>query len=153
MLATQSVRPALSIEGIETKDWITSYTQSWTFLNFINEILSVGYLILVQHWGFEGTESKEWTNGYRQSPNFSVHCIMLFACWVKLKVAVIIITWCTVCQDLCRQRMQGKSSEKPEPLHAASRIGSVSESQVRSPSSRSSTSSWWVSCSVCGLFY
>ncbi|XP_060079292.1 receptor-type tyrosine-protein phosphatase N2-like [Ylistrum balloti] len=45
-------------------------------------------------------------------------------------------------QDLCRQRMQGKSSEKPEPLHAASRIGSVSESQVRSPSSRSSTSSW-----------
>ncbi|XP_059163240.1 receptor-type tyrosine-protein phosphatase N2-like [Physella acuta] len=45
-------------------------------------------------------------------------------------------------QDLCRQRMQGKSSEKPEPLHAASRIGSVSETQVRSPSSRSSTSSW-----------
>lgn len=45
-------------------------------------------------------------------------------------------------QDLCRQRMQSKSSEKPEPLHAASRIGSVSESQVRSPSSRSSTSSW-----------
>ncbi|CAG5125929.1 unnamed protein product, partial [Candidula unifasciata] len=38
--------------------------------------------------------------------------------------------------------MQGKSSEKPEPLHAASRIGSVSEGQVRSPSSRSSTSSW-----------
>ncbi|KAJ8313803.1 hypothetical protein KUTeg_008364 [Tegillarca granosa] len=45
-------------------------------------------------------------------------------------------------QDLCRQRMQSKSSEKPEPLHAASRIGSVSETQVRSPSSRSSTSSW-----------
>lgn len=45
-------------------------------------------------------------------------------------------------QDLCRQRMQSKASEKPEPLHAASRIGSVSESQVRSPSSRSSTSSW-----------
>lgn len=45
-------------------------------------------------------------------------------------------------QDLCRQRMQSKSSEKPEPLHAASRVGSVSESQVRSPSSRSSTSSW-----------
>ncbi|KAI8789812.1 receptor-type tyrosine-protein phosphatase N2, partial [Biomphalaria glabrata] len=45
-------------------------------------------------------------------------------------------------QDLCRQRMQGKTSEKPEPLHAASRIGSVSETQVRSPSSRSSTSSW-----------
>ncbi|KAK3108707.1 hypothetical protein FSP39_013802, partial [Pinctada imbricata] len=45
-------------------------------------------------------------------------------------------------QDLCRQRMQSKSSEKPEPLHAASRIGSVSEQQVRSPSSRSSTSSW-----------
>ncbi|XP_050418633.2 receptor-type tyrosine-protein phosphatase N2 [Patella vulgata] len=44
-------------------------------------------------------------------------------------------------QDLCRQRMQSKSSEKPEPLHAASRIGSVSD-QVRSPSSRSSTSSW-----------
>nr|XP_022306852.1 receptor-type tyrosine-protein phosphatase N2-like [Crassostrea virginica] len=44
-------------------------------------------------------------------------------------------------QDLCRQRMQGKTSEKPEPLHAASRIGSMSE-QVRSPSSRSSTSSW-----------
>lgn len=48
-----------------------------------------------------------------------------------------------VFQDLCRQRMQSKSSEKPEPLHtAASRVGSVSESQVRSPSSRSSTSSW-----------
>ncbi|KAK7494260.1 hypothetical protein BaRGS_00014542 [Batillaria attramentaria] len=46
-------------------------------------------------------------------------------------------------QDLCRQRMQSKASEKPEPLHAASRIGSVSESQVRSPSSRSSTSSCW----------
>ncbi|XP_052805007.1 receptor-type tyrosine-protein phosphatase N2-like isoform X2 [Mya arenaria] len=46
-------------------------------------------------------------------------------------------------QDLCRQRMQSKSSEKPEPLHtAASRVGSVSEAQVRSPSSRSSTSSW-----------
>ncbi|XP_062577396.1 receptor-type tyrosine-protein phosphatase N2-like [Saccostrea cucullata] len=45
-------------------------------------------------------------------------------------------------QDLCRQRMQGKSSEKPEPLHAASRIGSMSGEQVRSPSSRSSTSSW-----------
>ncbi|XP_052246751.1 receptor-type tyrosine-protein phosphatase N2-like isoform X2 [Dreissena polymorpha] len=46
-------------------------------------------------------------------------------------------------QDLCRQRMQSKSSEKPEPLHAAtSRMGSVSEAQVRSPSSRSSTSSW-----------
>ncbi|XP_045168487.2 receptor-type tyrosine-protein phosphatase N2-like isoform X2 [Mercenaria mercenaria] len=47
-------------------------------------------------------------------------------------------------QDLCRQRMQSKSSEKPEPLHTAavSRVGSVSESQVRSPSSRSSTSSW-----------
>lgn len=45
-------------------------------------------------------------------------------------------------QDLCRQRMQGKTTEKPEPLHAASRIGSVSGEQVRSPSSRSSTSSW-----------
>ncbi|KAL4222022.1 hypothetical protein ACF0H5_018067 [Mactra antiquata] len=46
-------------------------------------------------------------------------------------------------QDLCRQRMQSKSSEKPEPLHtAASRVSSVSEQQVRSPSSRSSTSSW-----------
>ncbi|XP_060561184.1 receptor-type tyrosine-protein phosphatase N2-like isoform X2 [Ruditapes philippinarum] len=46
-------------------------------------------------------------------------------------------------QDLCRQRMQSKSSEKPEPLHTAavSRVGSVSETQVRSPSSRSSTSS------------
>ncbi|XP_052833091.1 receptor-type tyrosine-protein phosphatase N2 [Octopus bimaculoides] len=37
--------------------------------------------------------------------------------------------------------MQSKSSEKPEPLHAATRIASVSEAQVRSPSSRSSTSS------------
>lgn len=45
-------------------------------------------------------------------------------------------------QDLCRQRMQGKTTEKPEPLHAASRIGSMSGEQVRSPSSRSSTSSW-----------
>ncbi|KAL8624474.1 hypothetical protein ACOMHN_034721 [Nucella lapillus] len=45
-------------------------------------------------------------------------------------------------QDLCRQRMQSKASEKPEPLHAASRIGSLTDSQVRSPSSRSSTPSW-----------
>jgi protein tyrosine phosphatase len=48
-------------------------------------------------------------------------------------------------QDLCRQRMQSKSSEKPEPLNAASRVGSVSTSEgnARSPSgSRSSTSSW-----------
>ncbi|CAE1305248.1 PTPRN [Acanthosepion pharaonis] len=46
-------------------------------------------------------------------------------------------------QDLCRQKMQSKTSEKPEPLHAAAtRIASVSEAQVRSPSSRSSTSSW-----------
>lgn len=45
-------------------------------------------------------------------------------------------------QDLCRQKMQSKTSEKPEPLHAAAtRIASVSEAQVRSPSSRSSTSS------------
>ncbi|ESP00374.1 hypothetical protein LOTGIDRAFT_238576 [Lottia gigantea] len=43
-------------------------------------------------------------------------------------------------QDLCRQRMQSKTSDKPEPLHAAGRIGSVSDN-VRSPSSRSSTSS------------
>ena len=50
-------------------------------------------------------------------------------------------------QDLCRQRMQSKSTEKPEPLNAASRIGSVSTSDQgnpNSPSSRSSTSSWWV---------
>ncbi|KAI0226679.1 Receptor-type tyrosine-protein phosphatase N2 [Lamellibrachia satsuma] len=46
-------------------------------------------------------------------------------------------------QDLCRQHMQSKSSEKPEPLHAiAARVSSVSNSEVRSPSSRSSTSSW-----------
>jgi len=47
-------------------------------------------------------------------------------------------------QDLCRQRMQSKSSEKPEPLHVAQRVGSVSatEQAARSPSSRSSTSSW-----------
>ncbi|XP_041367859.1 receptor-type tyrosine-protein phosphatase N2-like [Gigantopelta aegis] len=45
-------------------------------------------------------------------------------------------------QDLCRQRMQSKSSEKPEPLHAVSRVSSVGEPNVRSPSSRSSTSSW-----------
>ncbi|XP_022079899.1 receptor-type tyrosine-protein phosphatase N2-like [Acanthaster planci] len=44
-------------------------------------------------------------------------------------------------QDLCRQRMASKSSEKPEPL---SRISSVamSEGANPSPSSRSSTSSW-----------
>ena len=62
----------------------------------------------------------------RPMPTMSMHCV----------------------QDLCRQRMQSKASEKPEPLHAASRIGSVSESAVRSPSSRSSTSSW----SVTALF-
>ena len=49
-------------------------------------------------------------------------------------------------QDLCRQRMQSKSSEKPEPINVAARVGSVSTSEaaVRSPSSRSSTSSWYV---------
>ena len=59
------------------------------------------------------------------------------------------MTWCHVTcislfsQDLCRQHMQSKSSEKPEPLHAiAARVSSVSNSEVRSPSSRSSTSSW-----------
>ncbi|KAK2162403.1 hypothetical protein LSH36_99g02010 [Paralvinella palmiformis] len=51
-------------------------------------------------------------------------------------------------QDLCRQRMQSKSSERPEPLHISSRVGSVSASEgaVRSPSSRSSTSSRYVDC-------
>jgi len=46
-------------------------------------------------------------------------------------------------QDLCRQRMQGKTSDKPEPISATSRVASVtSEAAVHSPSSRSSTSSW-----------
>lgn len=44
-------------------------------------------------------------------------------------------------QDLCRQRMATKHSEKPEPL---SRISSIAQSEGAqpSPSSRSSTSSW-----------
>lgn len=46
-------------------------------------------------------------------------------------------------QDLCRQRMASKSSEKPEPIHVAQRVMSKeSETSVRSSSSRSSTSSW-----------
>ncbi|XP_013405560.1 receptor-type tyrosine-protein phosphatase N2 [Lingula anatina] len=49
-------------------------------------------------------------------------------------------------QDLCRQRMQSKASEKPEPIVA--RVGSVSnvdpkaEPSPTSRSSKSSTSSW-----------
>ncbi|PIK54092.1 hypothetical protein BSL78_09020 [Apostichopus japonicus] len=44
-------------------------------------------------------------------------------------------------QDLCRQRMATKQTEKPEPL---SRISSIAQSEGAqpSPSSRSSTSSW-----------
>ncbi|XP_074662074.1 receptor-type tyrosine-protein phosphatase N2-like [Tubulanus polymorphus] len=48
-------------------------------------------------------------------------------------------------QDLCRQRMQSRASEKPEPLHPAGRINSVAGGNdvAGSPSSRgSSTSSW-----------
>nr|XP_006825167.1 PREDICTED: receptor-type tyrosine-protein phosphatase N2-like [Saccoglossus kowalevskii] len=46
-------------------------------------------------------------------------------------------------QDLCRQRMASKSSEKPEPLHRIGSLGShYSDAPVPSPSSRSSTSSW-----------
>eukprot|EP00918_Siedleckia_nematoides_P051292 GHVU01112242.1.p1 GENE.GHVU01112242.1~~GHVU01112242.1.p1 ORF type:complete len:571 (+),score=52.83 GHVU01112242.1:3-1715(+) len=47
-------------------------------------------------------------------------------------------------QDLCRQRMQSKASERPEPLSAVARVASVTGdgAQVASPSSRSSTSSW-----------
>ncbi|XP_077978607.1 receptor-type tyrosine-protein phosphatase-like N [Glandiceps talaboti] len=46
-------------------------------------------------------------------------------------------------QDLCRQRMASKSSEKPEPLHRIGSLGShYSDAAVPSPSSRSSTSSW-----------
>ncbi|XP_066847551.1 receptor-type tyrosine-protein phosphatase N2 isoform X2 [Anser cygnoides] len=48
-------------------------------------------------------------------------------------------------QELCRQRMAVKTSDRPEPLHA-SRINSVSsqfsDGPVPSPSARSSTSSW-----------
>ncbi|NXI46812.1 PTPR2 phosphatase, partial [Galbula dea] len=48
-------------------------------------------------------------------------------------------------QELCRQRMAVKSSDRPEPLHA-SRINSVSsqfsDGPIPSPSARSSTSSW-----------
>ncbi|GAB6020354.1 hypothetical protein CHUAL_003064 [Chamberlinius hualienensis] len=50
-------------------------------------------------------------------------------------------------QELCRQRMAIKSTEKPEPIQVltAQRIGGLSresETSVHSPSSRSSTSSW-----------
>ncbi|XP_064648472.1 receptor-type tyrosine-protein phosphatase N2-like isoform X2 [Lineus longissimus] len=46
-------------------------------------------------------------------------------------------------EDLCRQRMQTKASEKPEPLQIAGRVSSVaSEGAPGSSSSRSSTSSW-----------
>ncbi|XP_025908789.1 receptor-type tyrosine-protein phosphatase N2 [Nothoprocta perdicaria] len=48
-------------------------------------------------------------------------------------------------EELCRQRMAVKTSERPEPLHA-SRLNSVSsqfsDGPVASPSARSSTSSW-----------
>ncbi|XP_045146077.1 receptor-type tyrosine-protein phosphatase N2 [Echinops telfairi] len=48
-------------------------------------------------------------------------------------------------QELCRQHMAGRSSERPEPLHT-SRINSVSsqfsDGPMPSPSARSSTSSW-----------
>uniref|UniRef100_A0A8C3U2C2 Protein tyrosine phosphatase receptor type N2 n=1 Tax=Catharus ustulatus TaxID=91951 RepID=A0A8C3U2C2_CATUS len=48
-------------------------------------------------------------------------------------------------QELCRQRMAVKASDRPEPLHS-SRINSVSsqlsDGPVPSPSARSSTSSW-----------
>ncbi|XP_021243300.1 receptor-type tyrosine-protein phosphatase N2 [Numida meleagris] len=48
-------------------------------------------------------------------------------------------------QELCRQRMAVKTSDRPEPLHA-SRINSVSsqfsDGPIPSPSTRSSTSSW-----------
>ncbi|XP_069067261.1 receptor-type tyrosine-protein phosphatase N2 isoform X2 [Pleurodeles waltl] len=48
-------------------------------------------------------------------------------------------------QELCRQRMSVKSTDRPEPLHT-SRINSVSsqfsDGPMPSPSARSSTSSW-----------
>ncbi|XP_036374999.1 receptor-type tyrosine-protein phosphatase N2-like [Megalops cyprinoides] len=48
-------------------------------------------------------------------------------------------------QELCRQRMAVRTSERPEPLHS-SRINSVSsqfsDGPIPSPSARSSTSSW-----------
>ncbi|KAM4687609.1 receptor-type tyrosine-protein phosphatase N2 [Discoglossus pictus] len=48
-------------------------------------------------------------------------------------------------QELCRQRMAVKSSDRPEPLHS-SRINSISsqfsDGPVPSPTARSSTSSW-----------
>ncbi|XP_065522870.1 receptor-type tyrosine-protein phosphatase N2 isoform X6 [Lathamus discolor] len=48
-------------------------------------------------------------------------------------------------QELCRQRMAVKASDRPEPLHS-SRINSVSsqfsDGPIPSPSARSSTSSW-----------
>ncbi|XP_074123408.1 receptor-type tyrosine-protein phosphatase N2 isoform X3 [Sminthopsis crassicaudata] len=48
-------------------------------------------------------------------------------------------------QELCRQRMAVKTSDRPEPLHT-SRINSVSsqfsDGPIPSPSARSSTSSW-----------
>ncbi|CAM5112925.1 unnamed protein product [Natator depressus] len=48
-------------------------------------------------------------------------------------------------QELCRQRMAVKSSDRPEPLHT-SRVNSVSsqfsDGPIASPSARSSTSSW-----------
>jgi len=51
-------------------------------------------------------------------------------------------------QDLCRQRMLSKSSEKPEPLNAAiaaiqrTSASTSSDPALKSPSSRGSTSSW-----------
>ncbi|XP_010131532.1 PREDICTED: receptor-type tyrosine-protein phosphatase N2-like, partial [Buceros rhinoceros silvestris] len=48
-------------------------------------------------------------------------------------------------QELCRQRMAVRTSDRPEPLHA-SRINSISsqfsDGPIPSPSARSSTSSW-----------
>lgn len=60
-----------------------------------------------------------------------------FGQFIYLNFALIVF----FLQDLCRQRMATKQTEKPEPL---SRISSIAQSEGAqpSPSSRSSTSSW-----------
>ena len=58
---------------------------------------------------------------------------------------VVIHKMMTSLQDLCRQRMQSKTSEKPEPLHVPAHVTNAETGKNRgSQSSHSSTSSWSV---------
>jgi hypothetical protein len=68
-------------------------------------------------------------------------------CWQQVEREMLYHSVASL-QDLCRARMATKThQDKPEPIHVGQRIAGLSrESEVsnNSPSSRSSTSSWWV---------